>query len=166
MTEAGAIPMTAGTDLLPTPDDLARFFHDKYFYPTHWVGEGPSRRKRYGYYTPDDVYEATVEKLLPAGGRWLDVGGGRDVFPTYPRLAEKLAGVAGRLVAVDPSDNVHHNPVAHERHQCLIEDYRAAEPFDLLTLRMVAEHVTDPPAAAAALGRLTELLLAASDEVG
>ncbi len=153
MTDAGTIPQTAG--LLPTAADLDRLFDAKYRRPTGWVGAQPARRKRYGYFTPDDVYEATVEKLLPAGGRWLDVGGGRDVFPSNPQLAEELAARAGRMVAVDPSPNVYENPVAHDKYECLIEDFRSAEPFDLLTLRMVAEHITDPPRAVAALARLT-----------
>jgi 2-polyprenyl-3-methyl-5-hydroxy-6-metoxy-1,4-benzoquinol methylase len=140
--------------LLPTPDELTRFFDAKYR-STNNIGNGPYRRWRYNYFTPDDIYEATVEKLLPAGGRWLDVGGGRQVFPTHPTLAGQLASRVNKLVAVDPSENVHHNPVAHERHQSLIEEFRADEPFDLLTLRMVAEHIADPEAAVAALARLT-----------
>lgn len=155
MTDTGTIPRLTADDLLPTPADLDRLFDDKYRRPTGWVGAQPARRRRYRYFTPDDVYEATVEKLLPPGGRWLDVGGGRDVFPSNPGLAERLAAAAGRLVAVDPSPNVHDNRVAHERHQCLAEEFAAAEPFDLLTLRMVAEHVTDPPTFVAALARLT-----------
>lgn len=155
MTDTGTIPPVTTTDLLPATADLERLFDDKYRRPTGWVGAQPARRLRYRYFTPDDVYEAAVEKLLPHGGRWLDVGGGRDVFPSNPRLAERLAGLVNTLVAVDPSPNVHDNPVAHERHQCLAEEFQAAEPFDLVTLRMVAEHVIDPPAFVAALSRLT-----------
>ncbi|MBY0458442.1 MAG: methyltransferase domain-containing protein, partial [Gemmataceae bacterium] len=75
-------------------------------------------------------------------------------FPDNPKLARQLADRAGRFVGVDPSPNVFDNPFTRERHQAFIEHYYPAEAFDLATLRMVAEHVTDPPAVVAALARL------------
>lgn len=42
----------------------------------------------------------------------------------------------------------------HERVQCLLQDYRADRPFDLITMRMVAEHIEDPVAAGRALRAL------------
>ena len=145
--------MTVGDDFLPGRADLDRLFAAKYG-PPESTGPGPRRRLRYGYFTPDDYYEATVDRLLRPGDRWLDVGGGRDVFPSNHALSRELADRAGRLVAVDPSPNVHENPFAHERTEAFIEDYAGEGGFDLLTLRMVAEHIADPDRAAATLARL------------
>jgi 2-polyprenyl-3-methyl-5-hydroxy-6-metoxy-1,4-benzoquinol methylase len=57
---------------------------------------------------------------------------------------------------VDPSDNVFDNPYTREKHKRFIEEYESPAPFDLATLRMVAEHVTDPDAVVAALARLVK----------
>ena len=42
----------------------------------------------------------------------------------------------------------------HERSQCVLEEYQTGHRFDLVTLRMVAEHLPDPAAAVRALERL------------
>ena len=110
------------------------------------AGWGVRRRWRAGYFTPDDWYEALVRRLVPAGATWLDVGGGGSVLPHNVPLARELAGRCGLLVGVDPSANIQANPFVHERVQCLIEEYQTDHRFDLATLRMVAEHVTDPGA--------------------
>ena len=118
------------------------------------AGWGVRRRWRAGYFTPDDHYEALVRRLVTPKALWLDVGGGASVFPHNSPLARELAGRCGRLVGVDPSGNIHANPFVHERAQCLIEDFQTDRRFDLATLRMVAEHVADPPRVVAALARL------------
>ncbi|HZN34697.1 MAG TPA: methyltransferase domain-containing protein, partial [Pirellulaceae bacterium] len=56
-------------------------------------------------------------------------------------------------VGIDPSANVLENPLLDEREQTGIEGYRAREPFDLVTLRMVVEHVPDPQACVAAIAQ-------------
>jgi SAM-dependent methyltransferase len=147
------VPAASGRSVLPGADELAALFRQKYGEPER-AGPSPRRRHQFGYSTPDDHYEALVNRLVTPGSRWLDVGGGRDVFPPNPALATELAGRCGRLVAVDPSPNVHENPFAHEKIEAFIEDYRADEPFDVLTLRMVAEHIARPDDAAAAMARL------------
>jgi len=68
----------------------------------------------------------------------------------------KLAARARRFVGVDPSPNVHDNPFTREKRQAFIEDYASSEPFDVATLRMVAEHVTSPDAVVDALARLVK----------
>jgi SAM-dependent methyltransferase len=103
---------------------------------------------------PDEYYEAALDELVTPGCRWLDVGGGRDVFPSNLGLARRLADRCRRLVAVDPSPNVRENPYAHERHEALIEDYKTDELFDVLSLRMVAEHIGRPDVAVAAMAAL------------
>jgi len=137
--------------VLPSSGDLETLFRHKYGTNPGW---SPRQRQRNGYYLPADVYEALVANLVVPGCSWLDVGGGHQVFPENDQLAASLARRAGRLVAVDPSDNVHRHPYAHERVQCLLENYETEERFDLATLRMVAEHVEDPARFVAALHRL------------
>ena len=39
-------------------------------------------RQSCNYYTPDDVYEALVAGLVCTGISWLDVGCGRELFPS------------------------------------------------------------------------------------
>jgi SAM-dependent methyltransferase len=119
-------------------------------------GWGPRLRRRFGYCTPDDWYEATLCRLVNAETEWLDVGCGRAIFPSNVPTAVMLAERCRLLAGVDPSDNVDENPLIQERAKCLLQDYRTERTFDLITLRMVAEHITDPPAATAALSRLTK----------
>ena len=118
------------------------------------VGWGAALTMRFGHYTPDDYYEGCVESLVDAESDWIDVGGGRAIFPSNPRLARMLADRCRRLVAVDPSANVHENLFAQERHQALLEDFGDAEGFNLATMRMVVEHVVQPDAFVRKLGQL------------
>ncbi len=119
------------------------------------VGWAVKKRLRWGYYLPDRWYEAMLDRCVGSQTRWLDVGGGKTVLPHNPPLAERLAQRCALLVGVDPSDNIHQNPLVRERAQCLIEDYQTHHVFDLITLRMVVEHVTDPQKVMRALARLT-----------
>ena len=123
--------------------------------PLDEQGPDPRLRRRFGYATPDDLYETLVYSLVDASTRWLDVGCGRSMFPANPAVAEVLAGRCNLLVGIDPSDNIRANPFLHEAHQCILERYGTHYKFDLITLRMVAEHIADPRAAVAALARLS-----------
>ncbi|MGA9868667.1 MAG: class I SAM-dependent methyltransferase [Acetobacteraceae bacterium] len=117
---------------------------------------GPRLRDRFGYRTPDDWYEALLFDLVAPDTAWLDVGCGRSMFPSNAAVAALLARRCRRLVGLDPSDNVQENPFLHDRAQCLLQDYRTDERFDLITARMVVEHITDPAGALEALARLTK----------
>ena len=119
------------------------------------AGWGVRRRARFGYFTPDDWYEALVRRLVTSSTRWLDVGGGASAFPHNAPLAQELAKRCALLVGIDPSPNIDANPFVHERARCRIEEYEAEQRFDLATLRMVAEHITDPPRV---IAKLRELL--------
>jgi SAM-dependent methyltransferase len=59
------------------------------------------------------------------------------------------------LLGLDPSDNIDMNTFVHERAKCLLEEYKSDQMFDVISLRMVAEHIRDPESAVAALSRLT-----------
>lgn len=123
--------------------------------PSDRQGSDPRLRRRFGYATPDDLYEALVHSLIDASAKWLDVGCGRSMFPANPAVAELLAKRCNVLVGIDPSDNIRENPFLHEAHQCTLEKCVARHQFSLITLRMVAEHITDPHGAVAALARLS-----------
>ena len=119
------------------------------------AGWSPRLRAAFSYITPDDWYEAMVFDLVTPETWWLDVGCGRAVFPANAGAATALAARCQRLIGIDPSDNVYENDVVHERVNTSLERYHPDRQFDLVTLRMVVEHIEDPPAAIEALARLT-----------
>ena len=139
-----------------TTKDLEEIFRNKYGYDPSRMGWGPRTRSRFGYFSPDDYYEATVSRLVTAGCAWLDVGSGRNVFPSNRRLAQSLAKRCRLLVGLDPDRTIDENDLVHERVRMSIEHYRPELTFDVVTLRMVAEHMTDPDGVVAALARLTK----------
>ncbi len=118
------------------------------------LGRNPRICWRHGYFSPDVVYEFTVAELIKPATAWLDVGGGRDVFPSNQKLAYLLAARCRLLVSVDPSENVLENHFAHERVRCLLEYYETDHRFDIATMRMVAEHIEEPDRTLGALYRL------------
>ena len=121
--------------------------------PPHAQGWGPRLRSRFQYYTPDDIYEAYVARLVEPATAWLDVGCGRDLFPSNPHLSRQLSQRCALLVGVDPSANIDENPFLHRRVKTPVEDFASDVQFDLVTMRMVAEHVPDPAAVGAVLRR-------------
>jgi SAM-dependent methyltransferase len=139
-----------------SPDLALRHMPDvlNFKYGTGRRGWTPRLHKLFGYSSPDDWYEATLFHLIGPDTDWLDVGCGRHVFPNNKKGARHLAATCRVLIGVDPSDNIHQNQIVHERNQCMLQDYRTDRRFDLVTMRMVAEHVEDPAAAVAALSRL------------
>lgn len=147
--------LTKGGMLMPSLSACEQLFHQKYG-PVETLGWSPLRRLRHGYYSPADVYEALVSKLVKRGCNWIDVGGGHDIFPENPSLAYDLVARAALVVAVDPSDNVQNNPFVHVRVQSTLEECALPQRFDLATLRMVAEHVERPHAFVAKLAALLE----------
>jgi len=118
-------------------------------------GWRPRLRWHSGYYQPSDYYEAVVNKCVSTASHWLDIGAGSTPFPNNDELARLLSERASRFVGVDPSDNIDSNPFVHESAKCLIEDYKTGKPFDVITLRMVAEHIAEPKSLIHALHRLT-----------
>lgn len=144
-------PVLPRAALLPTAEDLAQAVRLRHGDPD-LAGPNVRRRLRWGYHLPAVVYEATLLRLARAGSSWLDVGGGKSPFPDNAALAELLSSRC-RLTAVDPSPNVLSNAYAAETACVPLEDYQGG-PYDLVTARMVAEHVADPEAFGAALGRL------------
>jgi SAM-dependent methyltransferase len=127
----------------PSKEDLETVFKIKYGEPDQ-RGWCPAMYSRFGYYSPDNYYESLVFKLVFPNCSWLDVGCGRDLFPSNRNLAKILSERCGLLVGVDPHPNIYENPFLHERFQGVIEDFQTHHTFDLITMRMVAEHVEQP----------------------
>lgn len=128
---------------LPSRADLEEVFRHKYGDPDR-AGWAPRLRRRFAYYNPDDHYEALVSSLVVPETDWLDVGCGRDLFPNNPGLARALAERCNRLVGIDPAPTLAENPFVHERLAMSVDQYTGEQEFDLVTMRMVAEHVGDP----------------------
>jgi len=116
-------------------------------------GWSPRLRERFGYLTPDDRYELKVGEHVTADTEWLDVGCGRLLFGSNVGFAAQLAARAQLLDGIDPSANILENELLQHREQCFLEDYRPGRQYDLVTLRMVVEHMSDPAGAVAALVR-------------
>ena len=130
--------------------DLRELFASKYG-DAATIGWGPRRRLAFGYFHPAEYYEALVQKLVVPDMDWIDIGCGRSLFPSNDALALTLSRRVRRLVGVDPSGNIDVNPYVHEGVKCALEQYSPDKMFDLATLRMVVEHVTNP-------GRLLDVL--------
>jgi SAM-dependent methyltransferase len=70
---------------------------------------------------------------------------------------QHLADRCRVLVGVDPDDTIKENTLLHRRVQQAIEHFDSEERFDVVTLRMAAEHVTEPEGTVAALSRVTKV---------
>lgn len=139
----------------PSKDELSQVFEAKYT-RTPELGLTPATYRRFRYHSPDDHYEALVSRLVTSETRWLDVGCGRMLFPSNEVLARVLAERCAHLVGVDPDSTILENPFVDEAVQAPFEDFRAEKPFDLVTMRMVAEHVQDPVRVMATLADCTQ----------
>lgn len=126
-----------------TRDDLMSLYNLKY-YREGEPGPSPRMRLSFDYFTPDDYYEALVSRLVTSGCSWVDVGAGRDVFPRFPELAQALCKRASFVYGIDPDPNILDNPFISDRFHGVVEDCNTDQTFDLLTMRMVAEHIVDP----------------------
>jgi SAM-dependent methyltransferase len=118
------------------------------------AGWGPRQRLAFGHLTPADWYESLLDTLVTPETVWLDVGCGRNLAPGNPPTARRLADRCRKLVGIDPSENIDENPYVHERLKMPIEDHPPGRSYDLITMRMVAEHVEDPETVAMQLAGL------------
>jgi SAM-dependent methyltransferase len=132
---------------------LENIWQDKYGSSPD-LGWGPRLRRWFGHYNPDDHYEALVDQLVQQGCNWAEVGCGRDIFPSNPALARRLIARCSHVLGIDPDENIKDNPFLNEWHQGFVEDYKSERGFDLVTLRMVAEHIEKPGPTATSLERM------------
>jgi SAM-dependent methyltransferase len=135
---------------MPDAPAMRQMFHLRYG-PETALGWGPRLRRDHGYDTPDDFYEALVAGLVAPGMTWLDVGCGRALFPSNPELARSLSQRCRRLVGLDPDPTLQENAWVHEKVASGIDRFDGKGQFDLVTMRMVAEHIADPEAAVRAI---------------
>lgn len=152
------LPNTPSIDLenlFPSHNEMWRIFCDKYL-KNNKLSWGPKLRIRSGYFSPDDYYECVVKRIVEQGSRWADVGCGRNIFPHNVRLAGELAKRASFVLGIDPDETVKENRFISERFQGFVEDTPSEySDFDVVTLRMVAEHIANPDAA---IGRVSQLI--------
>ena len=109
-------------------------------------GWGVTIRSKYDYFLPDDWYEALLSKMVCDGTVWCDVGCGRDIFPNNHRLASILSERSRQLVGIDPDENIEENPYLSKKFRCTLDEFVPSQKFNLVTLRMVIEHVVNPRA--------------------
>lgn len=138
----------------PSHSELVELFTQKYGQPDD-LGWSPALRRKFDYFNPDDVYEALLARIVGEQTRWLDVGCGRNIFPSNPKLSEILSQRSALLVGVDPDETLNDNPYVHEKILGTLEDLDDSRKFDLVTMRMVAEHVAEPEKLLQSLARLT-----------
>lgn len=149
------IHTNANTALAPVgAQELEAIFEEKYR-NADGLGSTPTLYARHGYHSPDDYYEAILARIIDENCRWADVGCGHMLFPSNPRLAKRLSQQCKRLVGIDPDPNINDNPYIDAGVQKLIDDYEPDEVFDLITMRMVAEHVANPERVMATLSAAT-----------
>jgi 2-polyprenyl-3-methyl-5-hydroxy-6-metoxy-1,4-benzoquinol methylase len=146
-----AVPPTVG-EWRGFESDCATIVIDKY---AGRVSPYIKSRIDAGYYSPEDYYETLANRLITSSTKWLDVGCGRAPFPNNLSLSRQLSERCAELVGVDPDDQLQHNRFVDDRHHSTLEELQLNKSFDLVTARMVVEHVRDPDAFAMALARVT-----------
>lgn len=140
---------------LPDRSALMDVYRHKY-YREGEPGWSPKQRLRFDYFTPDDYYEAIVAHLVQPAMTWADIGCGRDIFPSNPVLADKLARRCAYVYGIDPDANIRDNKLINDRFEGLVEDCDTTREFDVVTLRMVAEHIVEPERAMNRIARLAK----------
>jgi SAM-dependent methyltransferase len=143
----------SNADLLPTRRDLQERFNS-FYGDVRKHGWRIRMWHRFNYFNSEAWYEAVVDRLVTRDCSWLDVGGGKSLFPHNQILSKTLSERCAFLVGVDPSENIFSNPYIHDRARCTIEEFTSDRRFDLATLRMVAEHIQKPRAVIDSFARL------------
>lgn len=94
-----------------------------------------------------EVYERVLEEYVPAGAVWLDLGCGHQILP--PWRAEEERRLVGRCRAVvgldyDEKSLTRHESIRHRLRGDIARLPFADDTFDLATMNMVVEHLSDP----------------------
>lgn len=118
------------------------------------------RRITPGLLNAQYAYFDRLDEVLHAEDRWLELGCGRRITPTWLRdrthREQRLIEIAGEIVGIDPDeDAIADNPLPIVKHQGYADDVPEADAsFDLITANMVFEHMDDPAAVLAESARL------------
>jgi SAM-dependent methyltransferase len=124
--------------------DALTIFKQVHYKPNKPLGKIIKFMSKQNYMPPEFYYEALLNKLVTTNSIWLDVGCGKDLFPQNPILAERLSKRARLLVGIDPDSNIEDNAFVHKKVHDSIDNYETSLKFDLITCRMVAEHIESP----------------------
>ncbi|NJN05260.1 MAG: class I SAM-dependent methyltransferase [Rhodobacteraceae bacterium] len=140
-------------EFAPSVEELESHFVSKYG-PLSETGWGPRLRHRFGYFTPDATTRfSSINWSFPAVGGSISARAG-----TYSRAIrswpESFPLERIFFVGVDPDDTIHENEFVHRKAQARIEEFETSDRFDLVTLRMVAEHMDRPEDSARSIATL------------
>ena len=138
-----------------TKNDLIGIYNRKYGNKTD-LGWGPKLRLKFHYFSPDEHYEALVKNIIKENSSWADIGCGRNLFPYNPDLARTLSKKAKYVLGIDPDETINDNSFVNEKFRGTANEYESSHKFDLITLRMVAEHVADPEIALQGIKNLSK----------
>ena len=94
-----------------------------------------------------EVYERVLDEYVAEGSVWLDLGCGHQVLP--PWRAEQERRIVGRCRAVvgldyDAKSLTRHESIRHRLRGDIAQLPFADDTFDLATMNMVVEHLSDP----------------------
>lgn len=94
-----------------------------------------------------EVYERVLDEYVAEGATWLDLGCGHQVLPPWRVEAERrLVGRCRAVVGLDFDEKSlrHHASIRHRLRGDISRLPFADDTFDLATMNMVVEHLSDP----------------------
>jgi SAM-dependent methyltransferase len=104
-----------------------------------------------------EVYERVLDEYLAEGAVWLDLGCGHQVLPPWRAEAERrLVGRCRAVVGLDydAKSLTHHESIRHRLRGDISRLPFADDTFDLATMNMVVEHLSDPAVQFREVGRV------------
>ncbi len=106
-------------------------------------GQSPGQDVETARYVSAKIVESVCAQRSTLGGRWLDVGfGNGSLLTTAEELGWDVAGIDLR------EENVRQmRELGYDVHRTELAEYRPAEPFDVISMADVLEHMAFPRAA-------------------
>jgi hypothetical protein len=125
-------------------NDALFLFKKLYFKENCSIGRTINFMYRQKYIPPEFFYESLINKLVNDKSVWLDIGCGGTLFPFDLSMSKEISNRAKLLFGIDPDDNIKKNEIVHKKEQTCLENFNTNQKFNLITSRMVAEHVEFP----------------------